>query len=260
MPAKKPAKKTCFVIGPIGKPGSDERRHADMLLNAIVREVLERSGEFNYQAKRADEDADPGMITDRVIHDILNAELAIADLSFLNPNAFWELGLRHSAMKPVIHMAAVGTELPFDNIGHRAIFVDLGDWRSCEEAREKLAKMVSATEAEDYQPSNPITQANASFRLRDSSDSTDQLLVDMAARIRALERRFEASGLAHKFSRALAASETIAGSGARDSSENRDIANALVALGLRPTSPLSLADIALGRANEGNDDDGQGEN
>jgi hypothetical protein len=33
-------KRRCFVIGPIGKEGSIERKHADMLLNAVVREAL----------------------------------------------------------------------------------------------------------------------------------------------------------------------------------------------------------------------------
>lgn len=191
MPAKKPARKTCFVIGPIGSAGSDERRHADMLLNAIIREVLERSGEFDYLVKRADEDADPGMINDRVIHDILNSDLAIADLSFLNPNAFWELGLRHSAMKPVIHMAAEGTKLPFDNIGHRAIFVDLGDWESNVAARKSLAEATKAIEVADYKVSNPITQANASIQFSQSTDTSEQILGSVLEMIRAMDRRIE---------------------------------------------------------------------
>lgn len=191
MPTKRPAKKTCFVIGPIGSAGSDERRHADMLLNAIIREVLEKSEQFDYQVKRADKDADPGMINDRMIHDILNSDLAIADLSFLNPNAFWELGLRHSAMKPVIHIAADGTKLPFDNIGHRAIFVDLRDWDSQEAARKALGEAVKATQAADYRVSNPITQANASFQFRQSADTTEQMLAEAFDEIRQIKRRLD---------------------------------------------------------------------
>src|SRR4051794_19221992 len=96
--------KTCFVIGPIGSVGSDPRKHADLLLNLIIKEVLE-SAEFGYRVKRADEDTAPGMINDRVIYDVLNSDLAVADLSFLNPNAVYELGIRHATLKPVIHIA-----------------------------------------------------------------------------------------------------------------------------------------------------------
>jgi hypothetical protein len=31
----------CFVIGPIGKDSSPERKHADLLLHAVIKEVFE---------------------------------------------------------------------------------------------------------------------------------------------------------------------------------------------------------------------------
>src|ERR1700674_995409 len=114
----------CFVVGPIGKDGSPERKHSDLLLNAVIKQVLQQT-EFGYLVKRADEDADPGMIGDRVISDLINAELVVADLTDLNPNAFYELGIRHSTEKPTIHVARAQTILPFDTVTHRTIFVDL---------------------------------------------------------------------------------------------------------------------------------------
>ena len=106
--AKKPL---CFVIGPIGKDGSQERKHSDLLLHSVVKQVLQQE-EFDYIVKRADEDSDPGMIGDRVVSDIINAELVVADLTDLNPNAFYELGIRHSTERPTIHIAKAGTALP----------------------------------------------------------------------------------------------------------------------------------------------------
>jgi hypothetical protein len=151
----------CFVIGPIGKEGSPERKHADLLLNSVIKQVLEADG-FGYKVKRADEDADPGMIGDRVISDIVHAELVVADLTDLNPNAFYELGIRHSTEKPTIHIASAGTALPFDNAAHRTIFVDLADWHSTEVGRASLARFARAIEEPGYKVSNPITQAQAS--------------------------------------------------------------------------------------------------
>jgi hypothetical protein len=178
----------CFVVGPIGKDGSPERKHADLLLNAVIKHVLEGS-EFGYQVKRADEDADPGMIGDRVIADIINAALVIADLTDLNPNAFYELGIRHSTELPTIHMAKLGTALPFDNVAHRTIFVDLGDWHSIEQARTRLADSVRATNAPGYMVSNPITQANASFKMRQSEDPRDRALAAIQERLESIENR-----------------------------------------------------------------------
>lgn len=176
----------CFVIGPIGKDATAERKHSDLLLHAVIKEVLTKD-EFDYTVKRADEDADPGMIGDRVVSDIINAELVVADLTDLNPNAFYELGIRHSTEKPTIHIARSGTPLPFDNVSHRTIFVDLMDWQSIEQARKRLAESVRATRAADYKVSNPITQANASFRMRMSEDPRDKLLAQMQEKIDAIE-------------------------------------------------------------------------
>ena len=180
-------KRRCFVIGPIGSEGSDERRHADMLLNAVIREVLE-GPDFDYEVVRSDQVADPGMINDRVIHDIINAELVVADLTFLNPNAFYELGIRHAALKPVIHFAQTGTPRPFDTIGYRAITEDIADWDGIEKAREQLRKAAKAIEQPDYKVSNPITQSNASFQMQESADSKDRVLLNVLERIERLEK------------------------------------------------------------------------
>lgn len=178
----------CFVVGPIGKDGSPERKHADLLLHSVIKEVLEAE-EFGYRVKRADEDADPGMISDRVISDIIHAELVVADLTELNPNAFYELGIRHSAEKPAIHVAKHGTPLPFDNASHRTIFIDLSDWQSILRGRTQLAGSARAIQDPGFQISNPITQANASFKMRESEDPRDRVIAELQERVRALEIR-----------------------------------------------------------------------
>lgn len=187
-------RKLCFVIGPIGKDASPERKHADMLLNVIIKDVLEKA-EFDYQVRRADEDADPGMINDRVITDILNADLVIADLTGHNPNVFYELGIRHLSVKPTIHITSVGTALPFDTHGHRTMFVDLGDWGSITSVRLRLAEHIRAIQAPGYAVSNPITQARATLQIRESSDPRDKVIAELQERLGDLESRVRRSAL-----------------------------------------------------------------
>ena len=74
------------------------------------------------------------MITDHVITEILESDLIVADLTFLNPNVFYELGIAHSVEKPVIPIAHCETKLPFDNLGMRAVMFDPTDWHSQVEA------------------------------------------------------------------------------------------------------------------------------
>jgi hypothetical protein len=167
-----------FVIGPIGKDFSPERKHSDLLLHAVIKQILEAQG-FDYQVKRADDDAKPGMIGDGVISDIVHADLVVADLTDLNPNAFYELGIRHSTLKPTIHVAKIGTQLPFDNFSHRTIFIDLTDWQSIERGRGALAAAARSVKEPGFQVSNPITQSNASFKMRESADSRDRLIAEL---------------------------------------------------------------------------------
>jgi hypothetical protein len=178
----------CFVVGPIGKDGSPERKHADLLLQAVIKEVL-GGKEFGYRVKRADEDAGPGMIGDRMISDIIHAELVVADLTDLNPNAFYELGIRHSTEKPTIHVAKFGIQLPFDNVAHHTIFIDLAEWQSIERGRAQLAASARAIKEPGYQVSNPITQANASFKMRESADPRERVIAELQERVRAIELR-----------------------------------------------------------------------
>jgi hypothetical protein len=136
---------------------------------------------------RSDKVAEPGMINDRVIHDILNADLVVADLTFLNANTFYELGLRHAALKPVINFAQTGTELPFDTFGYRAIMEDITSWDGIERARQQIRDQAKATEVDGYHVSNPITQANASFKMRESADPEDRMIADLQDRFQRLE-------------------------------------------------------------------------
>ncbi len=57
----KSEKKTCFVVGPIGDDDSEDRIHADWLLEDIIQPVfLEHFQEF--EVSRADKISNPGQI------------------------------------------------------------------------------------------------------------------------------------------------------------------------------------------------------
>jgi hypothetical protein len=116
----KDKKKTCFVVGPIGGDDTPERVHADWLLKGIIIPVFWEHFP-NFEVVRADTINAPGLIDSQIIERLLTFDLVIADLSFLNPNAFYELGIRHSQGGATIHMVRKGDRLPFDNSMYRAI-------------------------------------------------------------------------------------------------------------------------------------------
>ena len=177
--------KVCFLIGPIGKDGSDVRRHADWVLKGLVRPAL-----HPMRVLRADEIADPGEITDQVITRLHRDALAVADISLLNASALYELGIRHVLRLPTVHIAQAGTEIPFDIKDSRMVWFDLGDVDSVETAKAEIAKMAETVLRDDYVVSNPVTAAMSSYELRASGDEKDRVLADLATENAGLRRDY----------------------------------------------------------------------
>ena len=130
--------KVCFVISPIGEEGSKERKHADRVMNEIIKPIV--GDKFGYEVIRADKYPIPGQITPQIVELLTNADLVIADLSYRNPNVFYELALRHVTRKPFIHLIVKGEEIPFDIRDIRAIIFNLRSKRSIKQAKKRVKK------------------------------------------------------------------------------------------------------------------------
>ncbi len=179
----------CFVIGPIGEAGSVVRRKADWVLNGLIKPVLEDVA-FGFAVKRADQDPNPGSISDAMINDIYEADLVVADLTGFNPNAFYELGIRHAFQKPAIHIIAErGMKPPFDNQDQRTIEVDFDDYHHVEEAKRALTAAVTYVRGSDFKVSNPVTRARGFAKLIASGDPKDVLLAKLQGELGAMSAR-----------------------------------------------------------------------
>ena len=87
--------------------------------NRIIKPVLEF---YNLDYIRADEIMMAEMIDDSLYNFLLSADLVIADITTLNPNALYELGVRY-ALKPysTIIIGSDDTIIPFD-LSHLRVF------------------------------------------------------------------------------------------------------------------------------------------
>ncbi|MEW8645137.1 MAG: hypothetical protein AB2563_03485 [Candidatus Thiodiazotropha endolucinida] len=177
--------KKCFVIGPIGKAGSDTRNKADYLLEYIIKPAVSEHG---YVAFRSDEVTESGLITNQVIIDTIESDLVIADLTSHNANAFYELGIRHTGSnKPTIHMILDGQEPPFDVKDHRYISYSLNNPKDITTAAQKLSDFVGSLSLES-EIHNPVTKAMGIKELASSKDSKDQIIAIQNNRLDRLER------------------------------------------------------------------------
>jgi hypothetical protein len=148
----------CFYIAPIGEEGSEQRKHSDLFLSALVEPALK---EFGLEVVRADAIGESGMITSQTLEHIMCSRLAVVDLSFHNPNAFYEMAVRHCCRLPVIQITRKHDKLPFDVNQVRTIVIDTSDIYTLvpklETSRSEIASQVRAALAENQPASNPIS-------------------------------------------------------------------------------------------------------
>lgn len=116
--------KICFYVTPIGESGSEHRRHSDFMLEYIIQPAVK---EFGLTVVRADQMSKPGMIGRQIIEHILRSKLVIADLSFHNPNVFYELCLRHTTRLATVQLKREIDALPFDLNQYRTISIETRD-------------------------------------------------------------------------------------------------------------------------------------
>ncbi|MGI8536057.1 MAG: hypothetical protein ACR2K2_06065 [Mycobacteriales bacterium] len=114
----------CFYITPIGDDASEARKHSDLFMGSLIEPSLE---EFGLRLVRADAIAEAGLITAQIIEHIVRSKLVIVDLSFHNPNVFYELALRHAVRKPIVQLSRSQDRLPFDVGQFRTVVIDTSD-------------------------------------------------------------------------------------------------------------------------------------
>jgi hypothetical protein len=116
--------KVCFYVTPIGEEESEQRKHSDLFLSHLIEPALEG---FGLEVVRADRIGQAGMITSQVLEHLLRAKLVIADLSYHNPNVFYEMAIRHFTKLPIIQIGRKADRLPFDVNQVRTVIIDTTD-------------------------------------------------------------------------------------------------------------------------------------
>jgi hypothetical protein len=74
----------------------------------------------------------PGIITNQVIQEVINAPMAVADLTGYDANAFYELAVRHMVKKALVQMITKGEKIPSDVSGSRVLHYDAPDLETVE--------------------------------------------------------------------------------------------------------------------------------
>lgn len=179
--------KTCFIITPIGDDQSEVRRAADGVIDAVIIPALVDMGFDKENINVAHRMPSPGSINKQVITSVLECDLAIANLTNLNPNVMYELAIRHAVRKPVIQICQKGTRLPFDITEERTIFFT-NDMAGVIELSNNFKEMIveAIGDEESDNPIYRVVKNNTIMKNVDASDPSIYLL----DRMNSLENNF----------------------------------------------------------------------
>jgi nucleoside 2-deoxyribosyltransferase len=191
--------RSIFVISPIGKKDDDGVDFTKIFLEQIVKPAAATAGGFRPPV-RADEVKAPGSITAKIVSDIVNADVCVADLTGRNPNVMYEVAIAHAAGKPVILLQQEEGGPPFDFTGERTIHYSIRA-DEANQARDDLVEHLRNADHEEADPQlkrtmNPVRVIFEDLRTKAQAGPTDRAILDrldsLGAEIRELregERR-----------------------------------------------------------------------
>jgi len=107
---------TCFVIMPYGEK---QGINFDKVYNEAIEPAI---NDLDIICVRSDRISSAGSIHRDMFTHIVDDEVAVVDVSTLNPNVMYELGVRHTTRRNVtVMIGQKGTPMPFNIAGHRMI-------------------------------------------------------------------------------------------------------------------------------------------
>lgn len=103
--------KDCFVIMPISDTDGYDKGHFSRVYEDIIKPAVANT---EFSVTRADEVKETNFIHLDILKKLIDAPIAICDLSSRNPNVLFELGIRQAFDKPVVLIQEEGTPKIFD--------------------------------------------------------------------------------------------------------------------------------------------------
>lgn len=152
------------VVGAMCSPGWGRGAELRLKLQAHSEPALE---ELGLTAIRADKISKPGLITGQVLDHLTRARMVIADLSFGNPNVYYELALRQTLRKPLVQITRSSDKLPFDVGQFRTVVIDMTDIYTLVPTmklhRQEIARQCRAALEDGEMAESPISRFYPNF-------------------------------------------------------------------------------------------------
>ncbi len=152
---------TCFVIMPIGTQTiggitiTEEKlreKYDYIIKNAILK------ANPTLEVIRADEELNPSSISNDIFTKLMHSRFVIADITYPNPNVFYELGIRHAIKTGTILIREhVDFTIPFD-ISHLRHIEYTQEPAGMEKLSNQLKRMFDFYEKNPAKPDNQFLE------------------------------------------------------------------------------------------------------
>lgn len=144
--------KNCFVIMPIADCDGYEKGHFAHVYDDIIKPAIDKT---EFTAIRADEVKETNFIHLDILKKLIDAPIAVCDLSTRNPNVLFELGIRQAFDKPVVLIQEEGTPKIFDIAPLRYLeYSKEMKYHEVLESQKSLQEAIEATKAAEGDSGN----------------------------------------------------------------------------------------------------------
>jgi len=146
--------KLCFVIMPFSQTTFKRTTdYWDHFFSDFITPMIESLG---YECRRSQ--ASSTNIVSELVKDLRYAELVIAVLTDMNPNVWYELGIRHASKRGTIMMIEKGQSTPFDVSTFGTLrYVDSGDPSNLALVKDQLSFFIDKLSSSET-PDNPVME------------------------------------------------------------------------------------------------------
>lgn len=193
----KNTKKDCFIIMPISEVDGYPSGHFSNVYDNIIKPSCELAG---YNPVRADEVKETNLIHLDILKKLIEAPMAICDLSNRNPNVLFELGIRQAFDKPVVLIQEKGTPKIFDIAPLRYLeYSKEMKYHEVIDNQQELKSSLEATAAAESDETNinsivKLLALNTPANLPDLENGKESMVLEyLQAEMRNMRKIFEIS-------------------------------------------------------------------
>ncbi len=177
----------------VGHLGTGEStREVEIDFDAVWESILPPAIPEDFKAQRADGLDQSGIIDKQYIEWLFESEVVLADLTFNNPNVYYELGIRQALSKyGTILIAQEGTVLPFNVGSQNVLKYDYFNATLLGQFQSRLRSRILSATSSSSEPDSPVHIFTPGLYVKkyDTSETPDRLIPRLENRIAELEEQ-----------------------------------------------------------------------